>query len=99
MMRDWQIGWLLVVIISLQSLGSAFAQDNASRLSIVTTTNIMADVVANVAGDAADVSSMMGYGTDPHTFQATPQDIIALDDADIVFINGANFETTLISLI
>lgn len=81
----------------LQSPTSTHAQND--RLSIVVTTTIIADVVQNVAGDAADVTSLMQAGQDPHTYQPNGNDIILLDDADLVFINGANYEEGLIGII
>lgn len=75
----------------------ATAQSN--HLSIVATTTIIADVLQNVAGDAANVSSLMQFGQDPHTYQPSGNDIILLDDADLVFINGANYEEGLIAVI
>jgi ABC-type Zn uptake system ZnuABC Zn-binding protein ZnuA len=75
----------------------ANAQDN--RLSIVATTTIIADVLQNVAGDTADVSSLMQAGQDPHTYQPTGNDIILLDDADLIFVNGANYEEGLLSVL
>ena len=81
----------------LQPPPSTHAQND--RLSIVVTTTIIADVVQNVAGDAADVTSLMQAGQDPHTYQPSGNDIILLDDADLVFINGANYEEGLIGVI
>jgi ABC-type Zn uptake system ZnuABC Zn-binding protein ZnuA len=89
----------LVMLILLGSHTPVSAQEGSTRLTIIATTTIMADVVAQVAGNAADVSSLMGYGADPHTFQPTPQDVVALDEADVVFVNGANFESTLLEII
>ena len=76
---------------------TVMAQDN--RLQIVASHSILADVISNVAGDAADVSTLIPYGADPHSFQASPRDLTALADADVVFINGANFEEGLLETI
>lgn len=70
-----------------------------SRLQIVGSHSILTDVIANVAGDAADVTSVMPLGADPHSFQPTPSDLTALADAGVVFINGAFFEESLLETI
>lgn len=69
------------------------------RLQVVGSHSILTDVIANVAGDAADVTSVMPLGADPHSFQPTPSDLTALADAGVVFINGAFFEEGLLETI
>ncbi|MEM9952789.1 MAG: metal ABC transporter substrate-binding protein [Chloroflexota bacterium] len=76
---------------------SAMAQDE--RLQIVATYSILGDVVSNVAGDVADVTTTMPAGADPHSFEPVPSDITALADADVVFINGGFFEEGLLEAI
>ncbi|MCQ3932597.1 MAG: hypothetical protein DPW16_19280 [Chloroflexi bacterium] len=78
-------------------VSSIHAQEN--RLSVIGSTTMIADVVGRVAGDAADVTPLMGYGVDPHAYEPSAQDIVALDEVDIVFINGANFEEGLIGVL
>lgn len=67
------------------------AQDSG-KLTVIATTSIVADVVANVGGDAVNVQILLPVGTDPHSFEPTPQDIAKVADADIVFANGAGLE-------
>lgn len=61
-------------------------------LNIVTTTGIIEDVVGNIVGDSAEVSSLMGPGTDPHLYKPTPGDIELLDEADVIIANGLHLE-------
>ena len=84
---------LVIIITSLLPIAELNAQSD--RLNIVTTTTILADVVQNVVGNAADVTSLMGISTDPHSFQPTTRDIITLDEANVIFINGINLESGL----
>lgn len=67
----------------------ALAQD---RLHAVTTFTVIADMAANVAGDAADVSSITKPGAEIHNYQPTPGDIIAAQEADLILWNGLNLE-------
>jgi zinc transport system substrate-binding protein len=91
---------LLVLVMLLLSLSLMLpAQAQEDRLQIVASHSILADVVANVAGDAADVTSTMPRGADPHSFQPTPNELTALANADVVFINGALFEEGLLEAI
>jgi manganese/zinc/iron transport system substrate-binding protein len=62
------------------------------RLTIVATTAMIGDVVAHVAGDRAEVNTLMGPGVDPHLYRPTRDDIRSLLAADAVFYNGLNLE-------
>ena len=62
------------------------------RLSIVATTNILADVVRQIAGQGVEVRSLIPAGVDPHTFEPTPADVRALSEADLIFVNGLGLE-------
>lgn len=79
------IPFLLLFFVSV-------AQAQEDRLQIVGSHSILTDVIAQVAGDAADVTSLLPVGADPHSFTPTPQDLVAVADADIVLINGVHFE-------
>jgi len=65
------------------------------KLQVVATTSIVADVVQNVGGDLIDLTVLMPPGTDPHTFEPTPQDVVAVANAHVVFVNGAGLEVFL----
>lgn len=61
-------------------------------LRVVATTNIVADLVKNVVGDAGEVISLMGPGVDPHLYKASQGDIRRLSEADVIFYNGLHLE-------
>jgi manganese/iron transport system substrate-binding protein len=67
----------------------ALAQD---RMKVVTTFTVLADMAANVAGDAADVVSITKPGAEIHGYEPTPQDIVRASDADLILWNGMNLE-------
>ena len=64
----------------------------AEKISVVTTTNIMADWVENIGGDNVDVFSLLPAGTDPHTFQPGAQDVARVADTDLVLSVGLGLE-------
>ena len=59
---------------------------------VVTTFTVLADMAANVAGDAAEVVSITKPGSEIHDYQPTPKDIGRSRDADLVLRNGLNLE-------
>jgi ABC-type Zn uptake system ZnuABC Zn-binding protein ZnuA len=78
---------------------SAVTLNEGEKLQVVATTNIVADVVHNVGRDLIDLKTLMPVGTDPHTFEPTPQDAAAVADAHVVFTNGAGLEVFLDALL
>jgi ABC-type Zn uptake system ZnuABC Zn-binding protein ZnuA len=70
-----------------------------AKLRVVATTGIVGDVVKNVAGDRIELTTLIGPGQDPHTYQPTPRDVAAIEKAHGVFINGFGLEEGLESTI
>ncbi len=64
----------------------------AGRLSVLTTTGIIADIVHNIGGDAIDLTTLLPPGTDPHAFDPAPRDLALVADADVLFANGLGLE-------
>jgi ABC-type Zn uptake system ZnuABC Zn-binding protein ZnuA len=90
---------LALVVGFIAPLSSTPAQAQRERLSVIGSTTMIADVVGQVAGDAADVVSLMSFGVDPHAFTPSAQDIVALDEADLVFVNGVSLEENLLPVL
>ena len=81
------------------SASSSETSSSAEKLSIVVTTNILGDVIANTVGDLFDVETIMPSGSDPHVFQASAQQVNQMMEADLLVVNGANFEEGLVDVI
>ena len=72
--------------------GSETRQATSPSVSVVTTTNIMADWARNVGGDNVDVFSLVPVGADPHTFQPGAKDVARVARADLVLSVGLSLE-------
>src|SRR5688500_2609036 len=68
------------------------AAESPTGYTIVATTGMVADIVQQVAGDHAEVSSLMGSGVDPHLFNPSASDHAKLRAADVVFYSGLMLE-------
>jgi manganese/iron transport system substrate-binding protein len=64
----------------------------ANKMKVVTTFTVIADMAANVAGDAANVVSITKPGAEIHGYEPTPQDIVRASDAQLILWNGMNLE-------
>ncbi|MDP6356463.1 MAG: zinc ABC transporter substrate-binding protein [Planctomycetota bacterium] len=56
------------------------------------TIGMVADIVAQVAGDKAKVTNIIGEGVDPHLYKPTRNDILSLMRSDIIFYSGLMLE-------
>lgn len=65
---------------------------STAAITIVTTTGMVRDVVAHVAGDHAGVVSLMSSGIDPHLYKPTRSDVKRIIDSDLVFYSGLLLE-------
>lgn len=92
---------LLLMIVPLIALFgmNQFSIQAQSKLQVVATTSIIADVARNVGGDLVDVTAIIPAETDVHGYIPTPQDIALLVDADVVLVNGLGMEQGLLEII
>ena len=61
-------------------------------VEVVTTVAPITSIAAAVIGDHAEVTGIVPEGTNSHTFEPRPSDAEALENADIVFMNGLQLE-------
>jgi len=66
---------------------------DAQPLKVVATFSILGDFVQQVAGDRVALTTLVGPGSDAHTYEPIPRDSAALAQADLLFENGLEFET------
>ena len=68
-------------------------------LQVITTFLPMTYFTKAVAGDRATITQLLPTNVDPHDYQAKPQDIQNLADADVLIENGLGLESFLSDLI
>lgn len=85
-----------IVLVALLASGLATtAARAADKLNLVATVSMVGDAVSAIAGDRAEVTTLMGEGVDPHLYRQTQSDIAAMVRADAVFWNGLYLEAQL----
>ncbi len=65
-------------------------------LRVVATTSIIGDVVAQIGGQAIDLTTLMGPGQDPHSYEPSANDLTSVAQADVIFVNGWDLEEALL---
>ena len=86
---------LIAVLAGTLIVSPAMAQDkNSARtpIKVVATTSILGDLVKNVGGDRADVSTLVGPNSDAHVYSPSPLDARKLHEAQVVIVNGLGLE-------
>ena len=81
-----------VIICSLFSISGCGktekVQKSDGKISIVTTIFPYYDFVRQLAGDKADIRLLLSPGSDPHSYEPTPSDIVAIENCDLFIYNG-----------
>jgi zinc/manganese transport system substrate-binding protein len=92
-MKKWyQILLGLVLITSLLLTSCRGTDTLETKKSIVVTYSVLGSVVSELVGDAADVTVSIPNGLDLHGWEPSAKDIEAINNADLVIVNGLDLE-------
>jgi len=91
--------WLVGLAMALSACSAPASGGQGDQLHVVATTTIVGDVVRNVGGDTIHLDVLLPPGSDPHSFDPTPQDVAKVANADLIFANGAGLEAFLAPLL
>ena len=79
---------------------SAPATDGASGIHIVASTDVYADIAASIGGDLVTTQAIIsGAAVDPHSYEASARDQLAVADADLIILNGGGYDPFMETLI
>jgi len=92
MKRLVRIGLIIILTFNI-----CFVQ--AQKKTLVASASMMADMAENIAGDLVDVKYIVPRGQDPHLYKPTPSDVVMVEKADLIIINGLTFEGWISKLI
>jgi anchored repeat ABC transporter substrate-binding protein len=76
-----------IAVIALLAGCAAPQASQDDRLQVVTTTPVLADLAAQVAGDRARVTSIVPAQGDPHSYEPSLRDVRDVVYADVAFSN------------
>ena len=84
---------LLSLCLLLTACGQAAPERETGRLRIVTTVFPAYDFARAAAGGLADVELLLPPGTESHSYEPTPADILAVQDCDLfIYLGGESDE-------
>ncbi len=86
---------LAAAALLLSGCAAAGGADKAhGAVSVVASTNVYGDLARSIGGDHVDVTSIIDrMAQDPHSYEATARDKLAVSKADLVLENGGGYDT------
>ncbi|MBW8009661.1 MAG: zinc ABC transporter substrate-binding protein [Chloroflexi bacterium] len=90
---------VILLIVGLTACGGSEVEHDENKLRVVATTNIVADVVSQIGGEVIELTTLLPQGIDPHTFEPQPLDVVAVVEADVVFVSGFGLEDFMDSIL
>lgn len=99
--RTSVLGAGVVVGLALAGCSSGTASDaqgspgtsEAGKIAVVTSTNVYSDLASQVGGDKVSATPVIDSSAqDPHSYEATPQDRLRVEKADVVVRNGGGYD-------
>jgi ABC-type Zn uptake system ZnuABC Zn-binding protein ZnuA len=87
----------LILLAACQVNLNSTPQSNGGTLDesgpkVLAVESFLADIAQNVAGERFEVEVLIPPGSDPHTFQPTPQDVTKIANSQLLIANGAGLE-------
>lgn len=77
---------------SAGSAPPAPALPTPTAVPVMATFSILADIIGEVAGNAVDITTLVGADTDAHHFEPSPTQMTAIGRARLLVRNGLGFE-------
>ena len=75
----------------IKTESAADSDAGSEKISVVTTIFPQYDFTRQIAGDKADVTMLLAPGSESHSYEPTPQDIIKIQNCDIfIYVGGEN---------
>jgi zinc/manganese transport system substrate-binding protein len=85
----------MAALITLTGCATATPDPTATdgKLQIVASTNVWGDIAEQVGGDLVEVTSIIDNASkDPHSYEATARDQLAIENADLIVANGGGYD-------
>ncbi len=80
----------IVPLLVLSGCNSQYSNSFTSndKLKIVTTIFPYYDFVRNITADKAEIKLLLSPGSEPHSYEPSPSDIVAIENCDVFIYNG-----------
>lgn len=91
---------LAAATLALASCAPSAPAADDGRVAVVASTNVYGDIVSAIGGDAVTVTSIIdSAAADPHSYEASARDQLAISNADLIVVNGGGYDPFMDTLI
>jgi zinc/manganese transport system substrate-binding protein len=89
----WCVALIAVVVISAGCTSSSGGRSSDGRITVIAAENFWGDLASQIGGDHADVTSLISKpDADPHLFEPSTANELAVAKASVVIVNGASYD-------
>jgi ABC-type Zn uptake system ZnuABC Zn-binding protein ZnuA len=74
---------------------SSAGTTSLKKLNVVSSVPPITNIIKNVGGDKIQLTGLVPEGINSHTFELVPSDVVKVNNADLVIIDGLGLETNL----
>ena len=89
------LGMVLLLSACSQNKPIISKEEGDNTLVVYTSVFPMYSFTKAIAGELADVRLLLPPNAEPHDWEPTPQDLVGLENADLLIVNGAGMESWL----
>lgn len=79
-----------MTVLALLSL--SFPLQVNAKINVIASFSILGDMAKNIGQQHIELRTIVGPDSDAHVYEPSPADAIAMSDADVVLVNGLQFE-------
>ena len=84
---------LLKITVSALCVAATTQMVHADEpIPVVATFSILGNMVSEIGGEHVNVTTLVGPDGDAHVYQPTPKDARSVSEAELMFMNGLEFE-------
>ncbi len=81
-----------VLLVGFAACGTEYAEKGKGKISVVCTLFPQYDFVREIVGDRADVTLLLTPGTDSHSYDPSPADMVKINECDLFIYTGDTME-------
>lgn len=84
---------LAISVVTLTGCSAPSVEPDDGKITVVASTSVYGNLVATLGGDAVSVTTIIDNAAqDPHSYEATARDQLAVTHADMMVLNGGGYD-------
>ncbi len=84
--------FVLITMLTVLSGCTESSVNSTQKINVITSFYPLYEIVKKIGGEKVTIRNIVPAGAEPHEYEPTPKDIVALNEADLVVVNGLGLE-------